>query len=146
MAKKNIVKVFSIVIVLLAIFVLAKALSPGSYNGVMKFKIDISENEAIVKIDSIKKTSNSYRYLKDRGYIDGRKDEYDHWYHFYIYYADTDEVLNCWVREDYSGEATIALVSINIDSKWKRLDKDFDRTEKRVIKKRFIKEVISLMK
>lgn len=55
MAKKNIVKVFSIVIVLLAIFVLAKALSPGSYNGVMKFKIDISENEAIVKIDSIKK-------------------------------------------------------------------------------------------
>ena len=127
------------------IFLIAKAFSPGSYNGVLRFKVEVSEREVVEKIDSIKKVNKSDIYLRKMGYVDGRKDNTDYWYHFYVYYPDTDEIINCWVRGDYDGGSTIAVVSINSNDKWMRLDKDFNNKEKKSVKKRFLKEYINLI-
>lgn len=75
MMKKIIIIAFAIMLFLVVIFLMAKEFSPGSYNGVMRFKIEIPESQAIVKIDSIKKSNNSDRYLMERDYVDGRKGE-----------------------------------------------------------------------
>ena len=143
--KKNMLFLIYIVIFLAMIFLIAKAFSPGSYNGVLRFKVEVSEREVVEKIDSIKKVNKSDIYLRKMGYVDGRKDNTDYWYHFYVYYPDTDEIINCWVRGDYDGGSTIAVVSINSNDKWKRLDKDFNNKEKNSVKKRFLKEYINLI-
>lgn len=143
--KKNMLFLIYIVIFLVMIFLIAKAFSPGSYNGVLRFKVEVSEREVVEKIDSIKKVNKSDIYLRKMGYVDGRKDSTDHWYHFYVYYSDTDEIINCWVRGDYDGGATIAVVSINSNDKWMRLDKDFNNKEKKSVEKRFLKEYINLI-
>lgn len=142
---KNIQVSIFIVIFLVMIFFIAKAFSPGSYNDVLRFKVEASEREVVEKIDSVKRLNKSDVYLKTRGYVDGRKDNTDHWYHFYVYYSDTDEIINCWVRGDYDGGSTIAIVSINSNDKWKRLDKDFNSNDKKSIKERFLKEYIHLI-
>lgn len=146
MIKRNIKIVITILAFLMIILFIAYMFSPGSYNNVIRFKVEVSEKEAILRIDSLKKSNKSIEYLTAHNYVDGRRGVDDHWYHFYVYYPNSGEILKCWLRGEHGGGATIALVSIKIDDRWRILDKDFSGNEKKTIKKKFEDEFINLIK
>lgn len=123
-------------------------ISPGSYSGTPKYKLNLSEDKVINSIHNLKKIDSTLNVPIRYNMIEGRKESTDHWYHFFISYDADKSILNCWVRGDTKSTSTLAFVSIlNKDGKWKSLDNVSSNEQKNLkieFEKRFLNKLIEL--
>lgn len=79
--------------------------------------------------------------------VEGKRGNNNHWHHFYIFYSEEKQVLNCWVRASSATSTDLAFISIRDKyGKWKLLDKDFDRSESKEQRKKFEERFVNKLK
>lgn len=121
--------------------------APGSYSQTKKYRFNIPEKELIMCIEKLKSIDTSLKVPEDYGMVEGRKSKDDYWYHFYLFYSDSQEVLNCWVRANSIKSTDLAFVSIRDKfGKWKSIDRDFDRLKAQEQQKKFENRILDKLK
>ena len=140
--------------ILIALVVLAGAvlwiglnLNPGSYANTEKYTFNVPEEDLIKNIDEFRNANPSLKVPEAYAKREGKKGNNDHWHHFYLFYTEEQEILNCWVRAKSLTTTEVALVSImDRYGKWKLLDRDFNPAEKKVQEKKFEERFIKRLK
>ena len=118
--------------------------APGSYPYAEKYIIETNESNLISVIENFKKTTPEFN-LPINGLKEGRNDTNDHWYHFYIYYKDKNEIVHFWIRQKSNNKTTLALVGINEGlslGHWKLINKDYSRQENKLQIKKFEENIL----
>lgn len=147
MKTSKIVILSIILICVTAIIWFGKNFAPGSYPYVEKYEFNVSEEELINEINKLKDSEPYLKVPDNYGLVDGRKKSNDHWYHFYIFYTEEQEIINCWVRASSSTSTDLGFVSIiNKYGKSKLLNKDFNNSESNEQKKKFEERFINKLK
>ena len=127
--------------------------SAGSYPYAERYIINRSEKEVIDVISKLKEDNPDYKVPKfqwagkETELSDGRD---SHWYYFYFYFKDTNEIVEFWTREGNNpNETKIGLVSIQKGlslGNWKEVNKDLSDEENTEIKKEFKRNIIDKIK
>lgn len=100
---------------------------PESYPYAEIYEFDVSEEVLIKAVEEFKTDNPKYVLSNQERFIDGKRDEKDHWYHIWFYYPDRNKVVKSWIRGN-----KIAFVGIGdgMDlSNYKEINKDFSRQE-----------------
>jgi hypothetical protein len=118
-------------------------LGAGSYSYAERYKIDISHNKLVEKIENLKKDNPEYIYNR---YQDGN-DQYDLFYSIYFYFKNKDAIIHCAINnKDDDKYSNILLTSVcyeKTSKTWKRLNsKDLTEEEISEIKKMFESEIL----
>ena len=119
----------------------------GSYPYAETYKLKFSEQKVI---DAIKMFKNDHPELlvpkvqiENKGSFvvtDEREDSSSHWYHFYFYYKNENQIINTWTRPETDQITTLAFVGINDGlnlGNWKYINRDFSAVENEKVKKQF---------
>ncbi|WP_445456373.1 hypothetical protein [Flavobacterium sp. HNIBRBA15423] len=147
--KKSKIKIILSIVIFFCIVVIWFGINfaPGSYNNIIKYEFNCSEDELISKINKLREIEPNLKIPKSYNLIEGRKNDKDYWYHFYVFYKEDQEILNCWLRSNSVTSTSLALVSIrNKYGEWKLLDKDFNSSEKEIEKKEFERRFINKLR
>jgi hypothetical protein len=99
--------------------------APGSYPYAEVYEFDVSEEVLIKAVEEFKSDNPKYALSNQERFIDGKRNEKDHWYHIWFYYPDRNKVVKSWIRGN-----KIAFVGIGdgMDlSNYKEINKDFAR-------------------
>ena len=93
-------------------------LSPGSYPNAEIYEFDLTEKELIKIIETVKNENPNIDLNKSvvipNGGLSNLVDERrDHWYSFYFYYPDKDQIVKTWTRSTLEGTANFAFVGTN---------------------------------
>lgn len=136
-----------LLIFVIAIIYFGLNFAPGSYPLTKRYNFNVSEAELIRYIKEVKEVKPELKVPEDYGMLEGRRSEDDYWYHFYIYYSDDKEILNCWVRANSTKSTDLAFVSIRDKyGKWKSLDSDMDNSEIEEQTKKFENRFLNYLK
>jgi hypothetical protein len=80
---------------------------------------------------------------------DGKEQETDHWYKFFFYDKERNQILFTWTRPSGPNTTTFAFVAINngLDlGHWKDINDDFGFFENRKIKRSFEETILKRVK
>lgn len=136
-------KIESTIFVLISILIfscMSCGFDPGSYPYAEKYEISCSESDLANIIEIFKEENPEYRVPTQTQLKDGRRNDNDHWYHIYFYYAKENEIVKTWIRKSSKGKTTFALVAINDGltlGNWKDINKDYSKKENRLQKEKF---------
>jgi hypothetical protein len=156
MTQKRLIIIATVLTGLFFIYKLADIFAPGSYPYAEHYELNYPEDkviEAIIKL----KTSDSKLLvpkvtIQGGGQLDlndGKEKETDHWYKFYFYNKEKNEILFTWTRPAGKNTTTFAFVSINegLDiGHWKNINDDFGFFENKKIKKHFEETILEKIK
>ena len=156
MTQKRLIIIATVLTGLFFIYKLADIFAPGSYPYAEHYELNYPEDkviEAIIKL----KTSDSKLLvpkvtIQGGGQLDlndGKEKETDHWYKFYFYNKEKNEILFTWTRPAGKNTTTFAFVSINegLDiGHWKNINDDFVFFENKKIKKHFEETILEKIK
>ncbi|MDN5211932.1 hypothetical protein QQ020_07710 [Fulvivirgaceae bacterium BMA12] len=123
-------------------------LAPGSYPNAERYEIETSEEALIEAVHAVKSSNSELTIPNNIPLIDGRKDSLDHWYHFYIYNRERNQVMKAWVRGGKS-KSKIAFVGVydsSFEKRWKYINQDFDRESNKEYKKLFEEKILNPVK
>lgn len=93
-------------IILISIYYMGWTMSPGSYERAEVYEFEIPE-ENLIKIIKEFKSDNSELDLSSEDKLssgkfpilrDGKEDSSNHWYKFYFYYPDKNQIIFTWTR------------------------------------------------
>lgn len=132
-----------------AIYLTGCNLAPGSYPDAELYEVPVSEERLIEAIKKFKEMNSQYSVPKDIPLVDGRRDSQDHWYHFYFYDLERNQIIKTWVRSSGRDKTNFALIGVydpNFAERWKFVNKDFDREMDKQVKKRFEDDVLNPIK
>jgi hypothetical protein len=130
--------------------------APGSYPYAETYELNYSEEEVKTAINKFKQEHSEYIVPKvtvdgvaSWDLIDEQSKEPNHWYGVYFYYKNENKIIYTWTRSAEKGKTTFAFVSINnglILGNWKRINKDFSRSENEKEKKKFEERILNKIK
>ncbi len=124
-------------------------LAPGSYPNAELYEIKVSEKRLIEAVKEFKANNPEYNVPDDIPLLDGRRDNQDHWYHFYFFDSDRNQTIKTWVRSSGKDKTNFALIAVydpNFNKRWKFVNKDFDWEIDKQVKKRFEDEILNPVK
>ncbi len=150
-------RVVSFLLVLVLFSISSCVLSSGSYPFAETYELDYSEEE--VK-SAIKKFKNEHPEFNVPLVTINNKGKYSlldekvgdpnpHWFKFYFYYKNENQILYTWTRIESKTETIFAFVSINkgLDiGNWELINDSFSRAENKEHLKRFEKCILSKVK
>ncbi|MDR7130950.1 hypothetical protein J2X69_003309 [Algoriphagus sp. 4150] len=117
----------------------------GSYPYAEIYEFEVSENKLIETASEFKVNNPDYIVPENVGLFDGRsQDKTDLWYHIWFYYKEENKIIYTWIRGN-----KLAFVSIGEGAElggWKRINKDFNRSENKEEKKKFEKRILNKLK
>jgi hypothetical protein len=119
-------------------------LAPGSYPYAEVYEFDVSEGVLIKAVEEFKSDNPKYALPNQERFVDGKRDEKDHWYHIWFYYPDRNKVVKSWIRGN-----KIAFIGIGdgMDlSNYKEINKDFGYSENKEEKKKFEERILNKIK
>lgn len=150
--KKSIVFINILLLLFILLEVTACNFSPGSYPYAETYELNYSEEEVKAAINKFKQEHSEYIVPKvtinNEGswdLPDGQSKEPSHWYGVYFYYKNENKIIFTWTRPAEKGKTTFAFVSINNGlnlGNWKRINKDFSRSENEEEKKKFEERIL----
>ncbi|PIF45467.1 hypothetical protein CLU96_2472 [Chryseobacterium sp. 52] len=126
--------------------------SSGSYPYAEIYIINKPEGVVINKIIKLKEENLNYKVPKlqwagkDTELLDGRD---SHWYYFYFYFKNTNEIVEFWTREgDQPNETKIGLfrVSKGLEGVAHLVNKDLSKEKNEQLKELFKENIISKIK
>jgi len=120
--------------------------SSGSYPYAERYEIDMSEDQLIKRLITYKESHPELKLPSGVKMKDGKRDSLDHWYHFYFYRKESDQVVKTWVRRIDKERSTFALVALfdrSFQHGLKFFNKDFDDQENEILKSRFEEEILT---
>ncbi|MEP2025581.1 hypothetical protein [Reichenbachiella sp.] len=120
--------------------------SPGSYPYAERYEIDMSEDELIDRLKTHKELHPELKLPAGVNMKDGKRNNVDHWHHFYFYRKESDQVVKTWVRridEERSTFALVALFDRSFQHGLKFFNKDFDDEENEILINRFEEELLT---
>jgi hypothetical protein len=129
-----------IAIILVGVIKFGIEFAPGSYPYTEDYTLDCSENQAIEAVKAFKIKHPEYTLSNDIGINDGSREKLDYWYHLYFYYPRENAIVYTWLRDNYEGGTTFALVAISPTmalSDLKKINRDFSSQENKDQKKKF---------
>ncbi|MBN8786842.1 MAG: hypothetical protein J0I84_07120 [Terrimonas sp.] len=136
--------------------IVACNLAPGSYPYAETYELSYSEEEVKTAINKFKQEHPEYIVPKvtinNQGswdLPDGQSKEPTHWYGVYFYYRNENKIIFTWTRPAGKNKTTFAFVSINDGlnlGNWKRINKDFSRSENKEEKKKFEERILNKIK
>ena len=93
-------------------------LAPGSYPYAEVYEFNLSEDELINTIEQVKQENPEINLTIDVRIPNGgtaqlHDERKDHWYSFYFYYPDKNEIVKTWTRSTFEGTSQFAFVSTN---------------------------------
>ncbi|HAN00722.1 MAG TPA: hypothetical protein DCQ26_19180 [Marinilabiliales bacterium] len=148
------IKSFLIVIILSRIT--ACNFAPGSYPYAEEYELNYSEEQLKTAINKFKEEYPEYIVPKvtinNQGswdLPDGQSEEPAHWYGVYFYYKNENKIVFTWTRPAGKDKTTFAFVSINDGlnlGNWKRINKDFSRSENKLQKEKFERLILNEIK
>ena len=118
--------------------------APGSYPYAEIYEFDVSEEVLINAVEEFKSDNPKYDLLNQERFIDGRRNEKDHWYHIWFYYPDRNKIVKSWIRGN-----KIAFIGIGdgMDLRnYKEINKDFARQANKKQKERFERLILNEIK
>ncbi|WP_046369059.1 hypothetical protein [Flavihumibacter petaseus] len=124
-------------------------LAPGSYPYSEDYEIDLPEEDVIKAIKAFKTDNPEFVVPGPVGYMDGRKDSADYWYHAFFYYSKENVIVNTWTRPVSRYKTTFAFVGLNSGlqlGNWKLINHDFGRSENKRQKKLFEERILNAIK
>ncbi len=68
-----------------------------------------------------------------------------HWYKFYFYYTEENQIIYTWTRSFEKGKTKFAFVSVNDGLKlvnWRDINHDFNRSENKEQKRKFEERIL----
>ena len=139
-------------LVLIVLYGMSTWFAPGSYPYREEYVLNVSESTLIEAIQDFKKNNPQYIVPMQTQLTDGRDNENfrDHWYHIYFYYEDENRIVHYWTRPAENGKTTFAFIGIiqglELGSNWKRINKDFKRSENKEEKKKFEERILNKIK
>lgn len=135
---------------------LAGSFAPGSYPYAEHYELDYPEEKVIAAINRLKMTDQSLIVPKvtiqgngQWDLNDGKEKETEHWYSFYFYNREKNQIWFTWTRSSGRNKTTFAFVAVNdgLDlGNWKDINKDFGFFENRKIKKSFEEIILKRVK
>lgn len=126
--------------------------SAGSYPYAEIYTINKPENEVIKKIAKLKESNPDYKVPKfqwagkETELLDGKD---SHWYYFYFYFKDTNEIIEFWTRKgSESNETKIGLFSVSkgLKGTTRLVNRDLTYEEDERLKNIFKEKIISKIK
>lgn len=128
---------------------LNKIFGAGSYSYAEKYTINNKEINVIEQIESIKLNNKlivpKFQWSgEDIILVDKRK---SHWYEFYIYLREKDQMLHFYTRSNDSSNSTIlALIGVRNGlglGNWQIVNKDLSEDKNKAIIKVFEEQIVS---
>lgn len=119
-------------------------LAPGSYPYAEIYEFNVSEKVLIKAVEKFKRDNPEYVLLNQQRFIDGKRNEKDHWYHIWFYYPDRNKIVKAWIRDN-----KIAFVGVGDGmnlSNYKEINKDFNWSENKEEKKKFEEKILNMIK
>ncbi|MBT2620159.1 hypothetical protein [Chryseobacterium sp. ISL-6] len=126
--------------------------SGGSYPYAETYVIPKSEKEVINTIIKLKEDNLDYKVPKlqwagkETELLDGRD---SHWYYFYFYFKDTNDIVEFWTREGNGpNETKVGFFSVSkgLNGSTHLINKDLSEKENTEIKRKFEKHIIDKIK
>ena len=136
-----------ILICLLKLTVSCDMIAAGSYPYAERYDINLSEKEIIKRVEEFKKKYPEYAIPKTMKYINGRRNEKDHWYNVYFYDRKHNKIIKTWIRGPVLGEktTTFAFVAVldnyNL-SKSKLINREYSSSENKKVIKYFEENIL----
>lgn len=123
--------------------------APGSYPYVELYEFQVSEPTLIKAVNIFKTENKIYCLPEQKRFIDGRINEGSQWYHVWFYYPQENQIVKCWIRTSYKGNAELGLIGIgngmSLDD-YKEINKDFSIQENKMQKNKFELRIINEIK
>ncbi|MFT7072124.1 MAG: hypothetical protein ACJAX3_001098 [Patiriisocius sp.] len=134
---------------------MAWTMSPGSYGRAEVYEFEIPE-ENLIKIIKEFKSDNSELDISSEDKLssgkfpilrDGKEDSSNHWYKFYFYYPDKNQIIFTWTRAKSKMTSSFGFVRVNEGlnlGNWKDVNNNFlwwkntpmkNEFEERILKK-----------
>ena len=114
--------------------------SAGSYAYAEIYHYDVSANNLINKISSLKEKDSTLVPPTFLHLTDGKSDSLDHWYSIYFYNKNKNEIIFIWIRANGKQSANLAFVGVNQGlslGNWKYINKDYQRDKNNKKKEEF---------
>ena len=130
----------------------ANKFSAGSYPYAEIYIINKPESVVIDKIIKLKEDNPNYKVPKlqwvgkEVELLDGKN---SHWYYFYFYFKNTDQIIEFWIRKgDQPNETKIGLFSVSKGLKGITclVNKDLSKEENEKLKEIFKENIINKIK
>lgn len=92
--------------------------APGSYPNAEVYEFNLNEDELINTIKQVKQENPEIDLtievrIPNGGTAHLPDERKDHWYTFYFYYPDKNEIIKTWTRSTFEGTSQFAFVSTN---------------------------------
>ena len=147
MTKNRLIIIAIVLSGLFFFYKLTKMFAPGSYPNAEHYELNYPEDKVIEVISKFKASNSELLVpkvtIQGGGQFDlndGKEKEADHWYKFYFYNKEKNEIILTWTRSTGENTTNFAFVSINkgLDlGHWKYINDDIGIIENRKIKKHF---------
>lgn len=147
-------KIFNVVLLIFLLCLFSckdfnKVFGAGSYSYAEKYTINREEHNVIKQIEKLKSDNDLIvpKFVWNGEKIELNDKRKSHWYDFYIYLKNRNQMFYFWTRSgDYTNTTIIALVAVRNGlglGNWKDINKDLSDKENKEIKKVFEEKVIS---
>jgi hypothetical protein len=154
MAKKITITVIVVLVAALGVYRIGWLLSSGSYPFAEVYELPISEEELIEIIKQVKKenpeiTLNNAVRIQNSGisYLTDQRDS--HWFSFYFYYPDKNQIIHTWTRSTFEGTSQLAFAGISDGltfGKWTTANQSFWWWQNNERKSEFEERILSQIK
>jgi len=145
------------ILVILLITVSSCILSAGSYPFAETYELNYPEEEVKSAIKRLKKEHSEFNVPSVTINNQGKHSLLDeevgdpnpHWFKFYLYYKNENQILYTWTRASTKNSTTFAFVSINkgLDiGNWELINDSFSRAENKEHLKRFEERILNKVK
>lgn len=125
----------------------------GSYPYVETYELDAAEEKVKTAIAKFKQEHSEYIVPKvtidgqiTSDLVDEQTENPAHWYLVYFYYPQENQIIHAWTRPAGNGRTTFAFVGVNNGltlGNWRRINKDFNRSENKAQKKKFEERIVN---
>lgn len=158
MAKKITISVILVLVAALGFYRIGWLLSPGSYPFAEVYELNIGEEELIDIIEQVKKENpelnlNQTIRIPNGGSAELLEERRSHWYSFYFYYPDKNQIVKTWTRSTFEGTTNFAFAAINDGltlGNWTTANQNFwwwqNNKRKTEFEERILSKVIAKMK
>lgn len=147
-------KIFHLIILVLFLSIFSckdstKVFGVGSFPFAEKYNIKKEENNVIEQIERIKLDNNlivpKFQWLGEEIKLNDKRKS--HWYVFYIYLRDRNQIIHFYTRyDDYSNSTILALIGVRDGlglGNWQAINKDLSEEENEEIKLIFQDKIVS---